>query len=185
MNGTFQQCSTLLALVQRDFSLILYYFKKKNNWSLYQHWMNLLWLVKWVLLLWGYSALPPASFPSPASARSQSLLLQELCSMQDHPGSSNYREIKQLFPTTSTWNTYSYVSYINRTVQHTYWYSLSAYRGHQYHSGSLSYTKIPSIAWSLHLGLHLTHFDIHLGKYCLEFVQSLVLKVCHYISEIV
>jgi len=103
------QCSTLLALVQRDFSLIRYYFTTKNKWSLYQHWKNLLWLVRWVLLLWGYSALPPASFPSPASARSQSLLLQELRSMQDHPGSSNYREIKQLFLTTSTWNTYSYL----------------------------------------------------------------------------
>jgi len=166
------QCSTLLALVQRDFSLIRYYFTTKNNWSLYQHWKNLLWLVRWVLLLWGYSALCPASFPSPASATSQSLSLQVLHSMQDHPGSSNYREIKQLFPTTSTWNTRSYVSYTNRTVQHMYWYSLSAYRDSQYNSGSLSYTKIPSIASSLHLVLHSTHFDIHLVKYCLEFVQS-------------
>jgi len=158
------QCSTLLALVQRGFLLILYYFTTQNNWSLYQHWKNLLWLVRWVLLLWGYSALPPVSIPSPASARSQSLSLQELHSMQDHPGSSNYREIKQLFPSTSTWNTYSYVSYINKTVQHMYWYSLSAYRDGQYNSGSLYYTKIPSIASSLHLGLHLTHFGIYLGK---------------------
>lgn len=53
---------------------------------------------------------------------------------------------------------------------------LSAYRDCQYHSESLSYTKIPSIASSLHLGLHLTHFDIHFGKYCLEFVQSVYVK---------
>jgi len=53
---------------------------------------------------------------------------------------------------------------------------LSAYRDCQYHSGSLSYTKIPSIASPLHLDLHLTHFHVHLRKYCLEFVQSVHVK---------
>jgi len=52
-----------------------------------------------------------------------------------------------------------------------------AYRDSQYNSGGLSYTKIPSIASSLQLVFHLTHFDIHLEKYCLDSCRKPVIKL--------